>query len=372
MRTTTRAGTLRRLKPDGAALRLFALPFLIVLAAGGRAAGEPHESRPYESVRRASRPQGGHPIVWARSALQVGRASLPASHVRLAQATQQEGAVPSSAPGPANPNQPPPGTILLLLPYVTGKGGEWIAPWTHPAEAARFAKLEGDLAARFKALGYGVITAREALATPSARAALQDVPSPITPEAAASAARAAGATAALLLRAEALHRAQARTTFTDALVTTEIYRAADAVKLAWASTRVSGGGPTEAESDAVALSQVAPPLVESLARPLLVAAQRPVVAPRPLAILIEGNLPWRDYRRLLGLLQHEIPEIRELHERRFSHGRQTLRAICACEPWDIAQRLDGRTTGGFAFAVRSGLGTVRVQARPLGPGGPPP
>ncbi len=264
-----------------------------------------------------------------------------------------------------NPNRPPPGTILLLLPTITGSGANWIAPWTNPSEAARFAKLEEELAARFTTLGYATMTAGEALGSPGAAGALRAAPSPISSEAAATAAREARATLALVIRAEALRRTEAGRTFTDALVSAEVYRSADAVKLAWASTRVSGTGASEAQADAAALSRAASPLFDSLAAPLLPAVQRPVVAPHPLTIYIEGDLGYRDYRRLIGLLQHEVPEIRELEERRFSHGRQTLRAICACQPWDIVQRLDGRVTGGFRFKVRSELESVRVHARPM-------
>lgn len=278
----------------------------------------------------------------------------------------------SAEPKAPNPSQPPPGTIILLLPAVTGRGGEWIAPWTNPSESARFAKLEDDLSARFKALGYGVMTAREALASPGAATALREAPRPLTPEAAATAARAVRATVALVLRAEALRRPEPKQAFTDALVFAVIYRAADAVKLGEGSTKVSGLGANETDADAAALSHAAPPLLDALAGPLLAAVRRPVIAPHPITVLVEGDLGYRDYRRLLGLLQHEIPEISDLQERRFSHGRQTLRVICACQPWDISQRLDGRTTGGFSFDVRSELDAVRVRARPVGAGGLPP
>ncbi len=333
MPTTIRARTLRRSRPDRAAPVLLAVLFLLVGA--GRASGEPSSAR--------------------------GATASPSSS-----------STPQESPPVGDAARPPPGTILLLLPTVTGPGGNWIATWTDPGAAGRFAPLEADLSARWKALGYGTMTAREALASADAATALRDAPRPIPPEAAAAAARAARATLALVVRAEALRRTESKRTFTDALVTAEVYRAADAVKLAWASTRASGTGATEEKSDAESLAHAAGPLIGALSAPLLAAVGRPVIAPHPITIVIEGDLGYRDYRRLLGLLQHQIPEIRVLEERRFSHGRQTLRAICGCQPWDIAQRLDGRTTGGFTFEVRSDLDAVRVRARPARAGGVPP
>jgi hypothetical protein len=144
------------------------------------------------------------------------------------------------------------------------------------------------------------------------------------------------------------------------------------VKLAWANTRASGIGPSQVQADAECLARAGRSLMETLAAPLAAALTRPVIASHPFTIVVEGKIHWEDYRRLLGVLKREIPEISRLEERRFSHGRQTLRATCACEPWDVAQRLDGRVTSGFALQAESELTLVRVQVKEPGGAGPAP
>jgi hypothetical protein len=105
------------------------------------------------------------------------------------------------------------------------------------------------------------------------------------------------------------------------------------------------------------LQRAAGPLFAAIEAPLAVAAARPVIPPHPLPLTIEGQLGWRDYRRLLDFLREEIPEIRNIEERRFSNGRFGLLAVCACTPADLAGRLGGKESG-----------DLKLEAQVLGEG----
>jgi hypothetical protein len=255
---------------------------------------------------------------------------------------------------------PPPGTSVLILVSLHADAGEEIAPWTHPADAQRFKPIEDDLAAKLAAGGYAVIAMKNAMGMEAVRSVLRTAPRPLTLDAAAGAARAAGATIALVIHAEVIRTREAaakKNVRSDAVLDAHAVRAADGVRLASAHTRVTALGPGEAEADAEALRRAANPLFAAMEAPLAVAAARPVIPPHPLPLTIEGQLGWHDYRRLLDFLREEIPEIRSIQERRFSNGRFGLLAVCACNPGDLAERLGGKASG-----------DLKLEAQVLGEG----
>jgi hypothetical protein len=263
---------------------------------------------------------------------------------------------------------PPPAITLLVLPSVRAAGQRETSPWTSPASGERFRRLEEAFVKALGELGYGVIPSAEALRQEAARVVLQDASRPLTPRWAAEAAGAAGAEIALVVRAEAIRSVRGGSDSaytTDALVEALAYRAADGVRLARASTRVTGTGASEVAADDEALAHAARPLARLLAEPLATGAYRPLIRPRPLPIIIEGHLRWGEYRRLLGLLREAIPEIRRIEERRFSYDIRTLLALCGCEAADAAGRLDGRVGAGFKIEAKAEGNRLRLRVRAL-------
>ncbi len=280
-------------------------------------------------------------------------------------------------PAPGTPPQDParaggvaaaPSATLLVLPSVRVAGQREISPWTSPGSGDRFLRLEDALAEALGDLGYRVITSAEALRQNAARAVLREASHPLTPRWAAEAAGAAGAEIALVVRAEAIRTMRSapdRICITDALVEALAYRAADGVRLARASTRVTGSGANEVSADDEALAHAGRPLARLLAEPLATGAARPLMRPRSIPIVIEGRLGWREYRRLLDLLRDAIPEIRSIEERRFSYRYQTLLAVCGCEAADAAERLNGRVESGLKIAAEAEGGRLRLRVQPL-------
>lgn len=273
-----------------------------------------------------------------------------------------------------------PATTLLLLPSLRSPEGREISPWSGGrggGEAPRFERFETALASRLRDAGYGVVTTEDALARAGVREALANAAPPLTPEAAAEAARAAGAQVALVVRAEAIRTgggAASGLETTDALVDADAYRASDGVRLASATKRVTGSGADAMEADAEALARVAAPLFEALQDPLAKGVARAVVEPRPMPIVLEGQLDWRTYTETIIIMFDALPEMTGLEERRFEHGRFMLRATCGCEPAEAARRLDGLTREGLRLSAAAEGDVLRVTvawAEPA-PGAPPP
>jgi hypothetical protein len=296
------------------------------------------------------------PLAWLLLASFFFLAALPGAREE-AGTPQEPGAVATA-----------PSATLLVLPSVRAAGQREITPWTHPGSEDRFLRLEETLAEALGELGYGVITSAEALRQNAARVVLQEASHPLTPQWAAEAAGAAGAEIALVVRAEAIRTIRSgpdRGCITDALVEALAYRAADGVRLARATTRVTGTGANEVAADDEALGHAGRPLARLLAEPLAIGAVRPLIRPRSVPITIEGRLSWKEYRRLLDLLRDAIPEIRSIEERRFSYRYQSLVAVCSCEAADAAKRLDGRVESGLKISAQAEGDRLRLRVQPL-------
>ncbi|MFQ5457028.1 MAG: hypothetical protein ACE5FC_01040 [Myxococcota bacterium] len=279
--------------------------------------------------------------------------------------TAQEAPAEKAASAPAGGET---ATRVLVLPSIRAADTGEVSPWTSPAAAAGFERMEAALALALGEAGYAVSGSAVALAGSDGRAALSEAGVPLTPASAAKVARAAGAEVALVVRAQAIRsrgRGASALHTTDALVEASAYRARDATWLARTTTRVSGTGKDKAEADAEALARAAPTLAAELGPPLTTALGRPVLASRTLAITLEGSLNWREYRRVLDVILREIPEMEGLEERRFSRGRFTLLARCRCKAGDAARRLDGLQRAGFQLAARPEEGGFRLQVAPV-------
>ena len=279
--------------------------------------------------------------------------------------------VPVLLPAGESAAQTPAAVQILLLPSVRTAGQDEVSAWTNPREQARFDPMEAGLIAGFAEAGYGGISASKALEVAGARAILLQAAAPLTAATAAEAARGAGAEIALVIRAEAIRRrAGGGSPFytTDALVRATAYRAKDELRLASASTRVTGAGAGEAEADAEALAHAARPLLAALTGPLASAIGRPIVPARALSITLVGPVNGREYRRVLGVIRAEIPEIESLEERRFTRGRFTLLGQCRCEAAEVAERIDGLLRGGFRISARAEEGGLHVGVEPVASG----
>jgi len=332
-------------------------------------------------VRSDAQPRPA-PLVTPHSDSAQGPYSSPSAQAKAgfaptAPSPLKQAATPSASPpqdavndSPSGPT-PPPGTSVVILVSLRSGAAEEITPWTHPADAARFRSIEEGLAAALAGGGYAVMATKEAMGMAAVRSVLRTAPRPLTPEAIAGVARAAGATFALAIQAEVIrsrNETGKKRVMSDVVINVRAYRAADGLRMASVQTRVSAMGQDEAEADADALGRAAHPLFVLLAAPLATAAGRPVIPPHPMPLRIEGRLGWKDYRRILDLLREEVPEIRSLEERRFSNGRFDLLTLCGCDPSDLAGRLTDMKSGEFTLQTQvEGEGVLIRATRTLGP-----